>query len=415
MWKYKSDILYNLSVVGLAFSMASNLLITGFPAKIFYIVTYIAIFYSLRYIWLNRRETISDKLFLSFIGSIFLLGLIRVIWALHFKSDRFDDVLDNYILGGKRFILSIFIIFWFYKEKFRLKSNVLLASAVILIIGLALTVWQGYHDHQHIERIRLTADAATTTSYLIVILSFTTLWICQQRFRESITSVVLFVIILIMTLYLLAMTGTRSAVLSTPIFLLVYFAVNYRAVNNKIRYAFLGICLAGVIGTPWVIHHRMQEISKDISEYNTNNDTSIGARFSIWEGGWHSVKFSLIGQDSFDRTEKARAYIQKYERNNPEAYNNVKYNLHNETLEVLSLQGILGFITLMMFFLSGLVFGVAGMRKHHNGVFFIVAPIIVMGLTDTVMIQSNTALIICVAIALCQLYIKQSQPTAINH
>src|SRR5471030_2801095 len=93
MWKYKSDILYNLSVVGLALSLASNLLITGFPAKIFYIVTYIAIFYSVRYIWLNRREAISDKLFLSFVGSVFLIGLIRVIWALHFKSDRFDDVL----------------------------------------------------------------------------------------------------------------------------------------------------------------------------------------------------------------------------------------------------------------------------------------------------------------------------------
>lgn len=415
MWKYKSDILYNLSVVGVAFSLASNLLITGFPAKIFYIITYVAIFYSVRYIWLNRRDAISDKLFLSFVGSVFLVGLIRVLWALHFKSDRFDDVLDNYTLGGKRFMLSIFIIFWFYKEKFRLKPNVLLTSAVILIVGLVLTVWQGYQEHLHIDRIRLTADAATTTSYLIVILSFTTLWVCQQRFKESITSVILCVLVLMMTLYLLALTGTRSAVLSAPIFFLVYFAVKYRAVNKKIRYAFLGICLVGVLGTPWVIHHRMQEITRDISEYNVNNDTSIGARFSIWEGGWHSVKLSLIGQDSFDRTEKARAYIQKYERNNPEAYNNVKYNLHNETLEVLSLQGILGFITLMMFFVTGLVFGVAGLRKHNNGVFFIVAPIIVMGLTDTVMIQSNTALIVCVALALCQLYIKRDTPAEIKH
>jgi len=161
--------------------------------------------------------------------------------------------------------------------------------------------------------------------------------------------------------------------------------------------------------TPWLIQNRMKQITQDISEYHTNNDTSIGARFSIWESGIHSIKPTLLGQTPASRTEKARAFIEKYERNNPEAYNNVKYNLHNETLEILSLQGLLGLLSLIMLFVSSIVYGIKGIRNNSNGVFFVMCPIIVMGLTDTVMIQSNTALMICVALALCQVSTARSK------
>lgn len=414
MWKYKDNLFYNLSVIGLAIALASNLLVTGISAKIFYIVSYIAIFYSFRYIWQNRHCLVSDKYFLAFVFSILFIGLVRVIWGAWFRHVDFYDVRDNYFLGGKRFILSIFIIFWFYKERFNLKTTTMTVSVIVLIIGLCLTVWQGYALHLQEPRIKLTADAATTAAYLIVTVSFVLLWLCHQRFGQTLTSVILFTAVMIMTLLLVVLTETRSAVLTTPILFFIYFIVKFRRVDKKIKNTFLVLCLAGVVITPWVIQNRIKEISHDISEYHNNNDTSIGARFSIWQSGWYSVTPSVLGQSPDDRTRKAREYIEKFTRYNPEAYKNVMYNLHNEALEVLSLQGILGLLSLMLFFLTSVLYGFFGIRGNSNGVFFVVVPIIIMGLTDSVLIQGNTVLVVCMALSMCQLRLSKTEPAAMT-
>ncbi|WP_058913701.1 O-antigen ligase family protein [Entomohabitans teleogrylli] len=407
MLKDKNDIIYNACVVALATALALNLIITGIPAKIFYIVSYISVIFTIRH-FLKEKKT-GSKLFTFFLISIFLVGLVRVSWALYFNDVYYVDVRENYLLSGKRALLATFVIFWLYTERFRAHRLTLNIASALLIISLFITCFIGYYEYMESGRIKLTADAATTSSYLITVIGFATLWTLIQGCQSQLRSIALCLLSSALMLFLLALTETRSAILSIPVFLFIFFAVFFRKVNKKVRIGLMVCFLTALIATPFFAQDRMKEIAANIQSYHHDNSTSIGARFSIWKGGWYSTTLDFLGQSPDSRTEKARLYIEKYEKSNPEAYNNVKYNLHNELLEVFSLQGIAGLITLLSFYIIGLIIGLRGIKDKTNGVFFIIAPVIMMGLTDSVLIQANTVMVVCISAGLAFIWLPSEK------
>lgn len=145
------------------------------------------------------------------------------------------------------------------------------------------------------------------------------------------------------------------------------------------------------------LRDRLRNITNELGSNSVNNDTSIGARLSICKGGFYSLKWTILGQTADNRTEKARSFIRTKERDNPEAYQNVKYHLHNDILETTSLQGVLGLISLLSFYTIILLIPIQ-LVSYISAI--IPLSLIFYGLTDTVLIQQTSMLITSIAIIL---------------
>jgi O-antigen ligase len=259
---------------------------------------------------------------------------------------------------------------------------------------LAVTVaCSEYHSGE--DRIKLITDSAGTVSYLIDFVLLSILFVANNVFSNKRILLLIFLCIFIMNLTLLALTESRAAIILTP-FLYIIFAIHeYKWVNKK-SLIFVGfVVLLSLSVMPSTVWHRLEDIQTEALTYQHNNNTSIGARFSIWKSGLHSVAWSLLGQSPDNRNNKARQYIMSHERDNPEAYKNVVYHLHDDILETLSLQGVAGVVSLVILYFMLILLPIL-----RNQAIFSILPLslVIFGLTDTVLIQSQSIIIVFISI-----------------
>nr|WP_142008471.1 O-antigen ligase family protein [Serratia fonticola] len=395
-------IIFNICFFSLVFSISIDLFVKGYPEKIFYLVSYIAVVYTVVQVYKNRAIIYTNRPLLLLFISLILYGLSKIIWATMFKNTEFIDIRDNYRTVGKRFILSAFVLFYFYQCRELLNKKVLGLSIVVLFVGLCISLWVGYLSRTPVEpRVKWTADAATTGSYLVVLIAMTTIILIRRYFGASKLSLLLFLVILLINMVMISMTETRSAIFLTPVLYLVFFMFYHNSVNRRLKALLAIIILSSAAVVLYCTWDRVAQIKSDISEYSTNNNTSIGARFSIWKSGWYSVTDNFWGQNTDQRYQKVEEYIHQYERANPEAARNVIYHLHNDILETLSLQGIFGLFSLLCFYIFGLYFSLNKKNAFSNcSTLFVIFPVMVFGITDVVLIQSNTALVIIISLVL---------------
>ncbi|GAA3915677.1 O-antigen ligase family protein [Gibbsiella dentisursi] len=395
-------IIFNLCFLALIASLAMLLAIKGYPEKIFYLTSYVAVIYSVVHIYKNPRSLLENKALLCLLVSLLLFGASKLIWAELFHNTHFTDIRDNYHTVGKRFLLAAFVLFYFYQCRTLLHKDVLKLGVVMLFIGLFAALWLGYASRPTLEdsRVKWTTDAATTGAYVAVIICMAAAVLVRKCFQASKVSVALFLAIFIINMAMVLMTETRAAILFTPVLYIAFFLTYYRHISKHIQAMLAAVMLAGAALVLYGTWDRVAQIQTDIAQYHTNNDTSIGSRFSIWKSGWYSVAPRFLGQNPDLRYQKVEEYVNRYERGNPEASRNLAYHLHNDMLETLSLQGIFGLLALLCFYLSGLWFSLKKSVISNSGTFFVMAPIVVFGITDVVLIQSHTALVVVMTMAL---------------
>lgn len=70
------------------------------------------------------------------------------------------------------------------------------------------------------------------------------------------------------------------------------------------------------------------------------------------DAGQHVASLSLFGQDAEQRYNNAREYIEQNYKS-AEAVRAIKYHFHNDIIESFSLQGFLGVIAIILFYVSG--------------------------------------------------------------
>lgn len=397
----KNVFAYNLSFLALLCAFSIDLFTYGYPGKLFYLVSYVAIFYTFVYFYQNRRALNLDKPALYFFITLLLVGLSRLVWSWHFKQTHYEDIRDNYALGGKRFVIAAFLLFYFYQYRALLLRSVLKLGIGVMFIGMAISLWYGHVTPEPLtHRAQWTSDAATTGAYLVVIYAMATIVAVRACYKDSGFSILLFSLVFLLTMGMILMTETRSAILLTPLIFAAFFIYYYRSVSLKIQLALALVIVLAASSVVYFSWNRISQIGSDIAEYNTNNATSIGARFSMWGAGIHSISPDILGQTVDSRYAKALDYIDNSERANPAAKSNVAYHLHNDLLDTFSLQGIFGFISLALFFIAGFYFSLRRNALQNYGTFFILLPIFILGLADTVLIQSNTVLMVIMALAL---------------
>lgn len=402
-------IIFNLCFFALACSVSFDLLLKGYPKKIFYLVSYINIAFIIFNAYKKPKILFADKPLMLFCISLIFFSISKLLWSELFKNTFFIDIRDNYHTVGKRFLLSAFILFYFYQCRKMLNKQVLQISIAVFFICLIITLLLGYLSRTELEpRVKWNADTATTGAYLSVFISITSLTLIRKYFRISALSLLMFLGIFFINMIMVLLTETRAAIFLTPALYLSFFITYYRDVNKKIQALFVIIiftCSAAILYFSW---DRISQIKTDISEYPVHNNTSIGARFSIWKSGWYSSRCNLLGQSADQRYQRVEEYIRRYERGNLEAIRSAAYHLHNDILETLSLQGVSGLFSLLFFYACSIYFSVQKNARENSAILFIVCPVIVFGLTDVVLIQSNSSLVVIASLALSLPLLKRS-------
>lgn len=403
-------IVFNLCFFALTCSVSLDLLVKSYPEKIFYLVSYIAVTYIILKAYKNPEILFSDKPLMLLCISLIFFSTSKLIWSELFKNTDFIDIRDNYHTVGKRFLLAAFVLFYFYQCRWMLNKNVLKVSIAALFISLIIAMWFGYFSSIELDpRVKWTTDAATTGSYLGVFISMISIILIRKLFQSSLLSLLMFLGTFLTSMIMILLTKTRAAIFLTPVLYLAFFLTYYRDVNKHIQALFTVIIFTSAATVLYFSWDRISQIQTDIAEYHINNDTSVGARLSIWKSGLYSSRFNLFGQSTDQRYQKVEEYIRQHERGNLEAIRNVAYHLHNDMLETLSLQGIFGLFSLLCFYVFGLYFSLNRKNVFENScTFFVICPVIVFGFTDVVLIQSNTALVIITALALSIPLLKRS-------
>ncbi|QHM75847.1 O-antigen ligase [Mixta theicola] len=244
------------------------------------------------------------------------------------------------------------------------------------------------------ERLRIDS-AATLSAYLCTLQSLFTLYVIRVMGCKY--KALLSILLSCLTMLVILLTQTRSALILFPLLLLLFVLIN-RFWSLKLTAGgclILGGILFLVVSTsfPGVID-RMHKSYYEITEYSTHNSTSFGSRISMWKAGLYVTTLHPEGQSADTRYHEIDAYMKDYEQGNPEGIRNAVYHLHNDIIESLSLQGLLGGASLLFLFLS-LVYFFYKKDVLYLALPLFIAPIVLFGMVDSLFINDRFTVMLC--------------------
>ncbi|WP_336756486.1 O-antigen ligase family protein [Pantoea sp. USHLN298] len=394
----------NFSVIALCLALAINMFVTGLPQKIFYVVSYLSVASILYGLVRRKIDFQQHRFFIVLFIALILFTLIRLVWAMQVKgietAPSTDSIttISNYLLGAKRLLLGAFVLLSLAVYGQRVSLKTLRAGKVLILIGLLITLGFGIYEHLYTAnvRIKLTTEAASMSSYMILFIYCAWLWL--SRFETHAYWKMADVAVLIVTFALLYLCGTRVTLIALVAVGLLFLLQTYRLsmlTNWRISALVVGLLAVLVLMTS----NRWVEGVQDIENFGSNSSTSLGARVAIWGGAVNFIQHHGGFSTPDERTTQARQFISAHYPNNVEGYTNVKYNMHNEFLEVTTLQGWLGALSLALLYLVALAGGVK--RCDLRGVALPLVALFVAGLTDSVLPYNQTATVFIMVLALC--------------
>lgn len=276
-----------------------------------------------------------------------------------------------------------------------------LLITLLVVVGFTYMCAVGlYYSFTH-PGMRLRIDsAATVSAYLCVLQGLLTLYVIYNiNFRKKYI-IVLFVIGI--TTLVILLTQTRSVFIIYPLVLLAFALINrlwsFRTIVGS------GVLLAGVLAlvVGLLFHNffdRMTQVYNQVSEYNSNNNTSVGARISMWKSGLYATTVHPGGQSAAMRFHEVSHYMDVNERGNPEGKRNAVYHLHNDVIDSLSLQGIAGGLSLIFLFIS-LIFYFYRKKIIGSTLAFSVMPVVGFGMVDTLFINDRFIVMLAMQVSL---------------
>jgi len=150
------------------------------------------------------------------------------------------------------------------------------------------------------------------------------------------------------------LSGTRSGWVTVPFSFLVLMRIYKEYLSWKRLLAVFGLGVVAIILILIIpqtkVYDRVFHVYYDISEYyvNDNPKTSIGYRFEMWKSGFLAFQESPLfglGKEGYDKFES-----QLIDKN--EIIGNISKwrHLHNQYIDTLAKQGILGLLALLIVF-----------------------------------------------------------------
>lgn len=340
---------------------------------------------------LERQGGVS-KGTLFFAVALFILGAIDLLWYASYKTEYviYKNAYRGYLEAGKMFVFGAFAFIYMSKSsrkvnfKFHIIASVLM-QAIIYIVSLYQYYWLGA------RRIPLSAmdggidqmGAATIAAYMITFCSLYSSIVfinLSTKYKWFI-----FYVNFLLSFSVIIMTGTRAAIFTYPfIVAIILFAQYYR---NKLFLAkciggiFISLMICGLVFQQYV-NHRITQLQRDIVSYQTsdNSVSSVGARFSMVMAGFKSAPEGLEWQSLEQRASKIIA-LSKENTIYQGATEFLNVHMHNDVIEALSTKGVVGVVTLVLFYVALIIYCLS---EGRYALLVFPASIILFGISDVI-------------------------------
>ena len=378
-----ASLLFLLITISISFFMYSGEITRNF----FYIATYIAVLY---FIYVTLRVDKKIK-FYPVACTILLLGISKLLWVMLTVNHQYPLIAYHYQISGKRLILASFILYAIEHNIHKWKIPALTVRtgiAIMTILFIVISVIRVIVYLKTGERMKINSDAQTSGAYTFTIFSLLVMYSLKYHALKHYRLICL--IVMTLTFAVLAATETRSAII---LFILIsagsiIYDFTKSSHTSKIIYGFaiaVLIIAAVTSGHPYYnkVLTRFDNLQNEVTSYNDGErNTSVGARFSMWRAGVDAFKHHPFGQSADSRNALATTFIDEHEGGNPEALRNLQFHLHNDIIDTMSLQGILGALIMVLFFTVLLLYPFRLVPKGYEFLLLSV-PVIYFSMGDT--------------------------------
>ena len=369
---------------------------------LFYYCAYFSLIGMAIELWRKNKVKLTDQKALAMLA----LGIVYVGWSLYAQYQPHTED-DQYYTAGKRCILAFIIlnyIFHLYRSNFFDKSLIIKLS--ICSLALAFITSSSFAFYQSLtstERVVLGINRATMTAYAYSAVTLALITLILKSTDNKLKKFY-FLTVSIVSLYVIMLTQTRSAMVIHTLFL-AYLMFKLFSVNRNIKFlgcvAILMIVAAGL--SYKVIEGRLETTVNEYHDYEQGNDkTSLGSRFTMWKTGIMAFEHAPFGQSQYERNNLITSYLDAHNQSDSWALIYINVHLHNEFIQFASLFGILGVVVLLYFFYT---FIVAEVRHYRSLTPIAVAAMAIFfyGMTDVVMISVEFISIFSVLVVLLSL------------
>ncbi|UFH68558.1 O-antigen ligase family protein [Morganella morganii] len=385
----------------MAFSMVIASFADTWSRDSYFILSYLSVIVTIWLVFFRKISLFRDRAALLVAASFLLFGISRVAWSFLMNDDGLG-IYKSYSPTASRIILGAFIfcVCILLKNELRKFFSNIYVSGVIKVLPLYILLYALYDIFVlHKDRVELDTNRATVTAYLVSAIFFVSLHFCAQVKNKL--NISLFFTNLIVSNAIIILTQTRAAIAVYLLLSVFYTAIVFRKSLSIKKVSIVVVLLLIFAGTSYefLYKSRINEAITETQGYDvTKPGGSLGDRYTMWYAGLSAFKHAPFGQSFQARNDFISEKI---------AAGNISdsiviyltVHLHSELIEVLSLQGIIGGVLLVLIYLSLLY---AGIRNKNLLLIMITLCLGGYGLTDVLFFsrESITVYLLCIAVAL---------------
>lgn len=242
---------------------------------------------------------------------------------------------------------------------YAIPSSALITGCVALFQKFALGYEKPFPETIHIQMGNIAISLATFS--IVITLHF----FIKKQYKSTLFGFVA-IILAIMTS---ALSGARGGWIGLPVVVGIILFLYKEFINKKLiitLIAIITIGLTALITSPkFGIEKRYNAAKSDIVSYleKNNKNTSLGARFDMWENALIAIKEAPIfghGSDGYDE------FRHKQVKSKQMAKTTLNFgSLHNQYLESWVKRGLVGFIALILIILTPIFFFIKNLNTHN--------------------------------------------------
>lgn len=360
-------------------SLTASLLSSGISRNFFYLSAYV----SVAGLCFSYKKI--KKKHLILIAPIFIFGLSKLIWAALTLGENQSISIQPYFSTGKKITLASIIILFLVSNVTKKTSLINILKATLLIAFSLSTV---YAIWQHVDgslRVEFDWNRATMSAYCYSALSLVTISFFINSLK-NLRSTLLIIGAFLISYAVIIFTGTRAAMIVHPIIFIVLLICNKHYKTPLV----LLLALITIFGFFYKnnLQKKIEITNSEISTYlssDGNKLTSLGSRFSMWKEGIWFIEQEPLGASQIERNTMITGHVKKYNTNEG-ALQYIGVHLHNELIETSSLQGLLGGIVLLLFYIGYIYIS---LTKKNIMLLSCMACLIAYGITDVIFFSSE--------------------------
>ena len=245
------------------------------------------------------------------------------------------------------------------KILYAIPSSALITGCVALFQKFALGYEKPFPETMHIQMGDIAISLAISSLIISIYFSI------KKEYKSALFGI----IGLILAVSTSALSGARGGWIGFPIVFFIVLVLYRKYINKKLILSLFIITTLGcstlLSNSKFGIEQRYNEAKSDIINYfeKSNKDTSLGARFDMWENALIAIKEAPIfghGSKGYNK------FRERQVSSGQMAKTTLRFNsLHNQYLESWVKRGIIGFIGLILVILTPLFLFIRNLNTEN--------------------------------------------------